>query len=164
MIAIFTTLGVTQPLLASLRENGLLEPLFVLGMALIGAAIVVQGFRLRPNGVEIAVALGVVAVYLLLFTRMAIPEERTHLIEYGVVALLIYEALQERASQCRPVPFPAMLTVFLTALLGWLDEGLQAMVPNRFYDLRDVGFNALAGLMAVTATVLWTRARQWRQQ
>ena len=34
---------------------------------------------------------------------------------------------------------------------GWLDEGIQALLPNRVDDIRDVGFNALAGLMAITA-------------
>ena len=32
---IYATLGVTRPLLAALRENGLLEPLFVGGMLLV---------------------------------------------------------------------------------------------------------------------------------
>ena len=51
-----------------------------------------------------------------------------------------------------------MLSVAATPLLGWLDEGIQAILPHRYY-LRDVGFNALAGLMAVVACVVlgWAR-------
>ena len=62
--------------------------------------------RTRPGGAEIGVALGVAAVYLMVFLRMGIPEERTHLIEYRVVAVFICEALAERASQGRRVPYP----------------------------------------------------------
>lgn len=49
-----------------------------------------------------------------------------------------------------------------TALLGWCDEGIQAILPGRVYDLRDVGINALAGFMAVTASLALARARRWR--
>ena len=88
MVAIYSTLGVTPTLTAILREHGLLEASFALGMVLIGAAIVTQGVKIRPGGAEIAVVLGVMAVYLLVFVRIeAPPEERTHLIEYGVVAV-----------------------------------------------------------------------------
>ena len=37
------------------------------------------------------------------------------------------------------------------AVLGWLDEGFQANLPNRIYDVRDVVFNVLACLMAIMA-------------
>ena len=60
--------------------------------------------------------------------RMAL-EERTHLIEYGVVAVFIHEALTERASHGRRVPLPAALAVLGTALVGTLDEGIQAFLP-----------------------------------
>ena len=47
----------------------------------------------------------------------------------------------------------------MTALLGWIDEGIQFLLPNRVYDIIDVGFNALAGLMAVVAMLVlgWAR-------
>jgi len=99
--AIYSTLGVVRPLAGILREQGLLGGLFMLGMLLVGAAIFTQGLKTRPRGAEIYVALGVAAVYLLLLTRIATPEERTHLIEYGVVAVFIYEALTERANHGR---------------------------------------------------------------
>ncbi|MCK5438817.1 MAG: hypothetical protein KAI97_02685 [Gemmatimonadetes bacterium] len=48
----------------------------------------------------------------------------------------------------------------MTALLSWLDEGIQALLPSRVYDLRDVGVNALAGLMAIAASLALARARR----
>jgi VanZ family protein len=55
--------------------------------------------------------------------------------------------------------------VVVTALLGWLDEGIQAVLPNRVYDIRDVGVNALAGLLAIAASLVleWARGRGSRQ-
>jgi hypothetical protein len=112
----------------------------VLGLILIGAAILVIGLKTRPRGAVIGLGFGVAGVYLLTFLRMASPEERTHLFEYCIVALLIYEAL-----------VPALLAILITALFGWVDEGIQALLTNHVFDIRDVGYNALAAVMAIAA-------------
>jgi hypothetical protein len=44
---------------------------------------------------------------------------------------------------------PSVTAVIVTVAAGWIDEGLQGLLPNRFYDLRDVGLNGLAGMLAV---------------
>jgi hypothetical protein len=78
------------------------------------------------------------------------------------VAILIHQALTERQRQGRRVPSPAALAFALTVLLGFFDELIQAILPNRVFDLIDVGFNALAGLMAILASLALARARRWR--
>ena len=129
-------------------------------MVLIGVAIVVQGLRSRPGSAEIAVALGIATVYFMVFVRMGMVEERTHLIEYGIVALLIHAALAERAMQSPHVPAPAVLAVALAGFLGVLDELIQALLPNRIFDLRDILFNLVAAFLAVSAI----RALRWARQ
>lgn len=161
---IYSTLGLAATLAGFLRNRGQLDDLFVLGLILIGAAILAQGLTWRPRGIELVVALGIVATYLLVFARMAIPEERTHLIEYGVVAVFVNEALTERASQGRHVPVPALLAVLATAMVGLLDECIQAFLPNRVFDYRDILFNGLAAVMAVAASMALAWARQWRNR
>jgi VanZ family protein len=54
-----------------------------------------------------------------------------------------------------------VVTVVVTSALGWIDEGIQALLPNRVYDLRDVGTNAFAAVMATLASVVlaWARAK-----
>jgi VanZ family protein len=124
----------------------------------VGTTVVLQCVRKRPGLREIGAALGLAAVYLTALPRTlsATPnfEERTHLFEYGLVGQLIYQAPLERRRNGRRVPTPAILAVVATALLGWLDEGIQALLPSRVYDIADVGVNALAGLMAVVTTVV----------
>lgn len=161
VVAIYSTLGLAGTLAGALREQGLLVGFFVLGMLLVGATILTQGFRVWPGGVEIAVALGVVAAYLMVFTRMVNPEERSHLIEYGVVGIFIYEALSERARNGAPVPVPPLLAVLATAILGLVDECIQVFLPNRVFDPVDILFNAIAGVLAVGATIAlaWARLR-----
>ena len=161
VVAIYSTLGLPSTLVSKLFEQALFGGTFFIAFLLIGVAILTQGLKVRPGGLEIGVALGVAAVYLMVFARMGIPE-RSHLFEYGVVGVFIYEALRERASQGRRVPVAALLAILATALLGVLDECIQALLPNRVYDIRDVGFNALAGLLAIAASLVLAWARRWR--
>ena len=161
--AIYSTLGLAGALAGALRDRDLLDTSFILGGLLVIVTIVTQGLKTRPGSVEIVAALGVAVAYFMVFVRIGIPEEeRTHLIEYGVVAILVHEALMERANQGRHIPVPALLALVVTALLGILDEGIQAILPNRVFDVRDVGFNTLAGLMALAANLALGRARRWR--
>ena len=89
---------------------------------------------------------------------MSVPTERSHLVEYGVVAFFIHEALTERASQGRRVPVPALLAIVAASLIGVIDEGIQRLIPSRVFDPVDTLFNVLAAAMAVTASV----APRWR--
>lgn len=160
--AIYVTLGLAGVLAEALRENNLLGVSFMAGFVLVTAAIGGSGLIRRPGAQEIWIGLGVAAIYGMVMVRMFVtPEERTHLFEYGLVAVLIHQALTERVRQGRHVFAPAVLAVAATALLGWLDEGIQWLLPSRIYDIRDVGFNALAGLMAVVAsmTLAWAGRR-----
>ena len=162
LVAIFSTLGLAGTLAETLRNRGVLDDFFFFCFILVLVAILTQGLTTRPNIVEIAVVLGVAIVYFMVFLRMGIPiVERTHLIEYGVVAILIHQALTERRGNGRRVPSPAVLAMIVTALLGLLDEGIQFILPNRIFDVRDVGFNALAGLMAIVASLALDWARRF---
>ena len=162
--AIYATLGLATAWAGVLRDSGLLTVFFVGAMLLIGAAVVTRGLQVRPGGLEVAVALGVAAVYGLVFVRMALETERSHLIEYGVVALLIHEALTERASQGRRVPVPALLAFLAAVVVGAVDEGIQAFLPVRVFDPQDILFNALAAFMAIAGSVAlaWARRRTRR--
>jgi len=162
IVAIYTTLGFAGTLAAYLRARNLLNTSFFIAFLVVVAVIAGSGLIRRPKWREILVGIGIIAVYVTMMFRLFVsPEERTHLFEYGLVAVLIYLALTERARNGHPVPVPAVLAIDVTALLGWIDEGIQAILPNRVYDFIDVGFNALAGLMAIVAILVlgWARRR-----
>ncbi len=164
MVAIYSTLGPARTLVDALRERNLLRLSFALVLIAVVGVIAAQWVRRRPGWREIGVALGVALAYLMVWIRLGSWEERTHLIEYGIVAALIHQALLERMHNGRSVPMPAALTVTLTALLGLGDEGIQAILPSRVFDFRDVFFNALAGFMVVAARLALAPQRRpgWR--
>ena len=151
MVAIYSTLGPARTLADALRERNLLEISFVVVLLLVVGTLAVSWVKRRPGWSEIGVVLGVALAYWMVGWRIDSWEERTHLVEYGIVAALIHMALLERVRNGRRVPMPAALTVAVTALLGTLDEVIQAMLPNRVFDVRDIGFNALAGFMVIAA-------------
>jgi VanZ family protein len=154
-LLIYATLGLVRQVTNALRDRGLLRTTVAAAFAVAAIAVLSHLVRRRaPRRVWLAlplVALGYALVY-----RFAVvaPEERVHLIQYGLLALLIFLALGARAAAS---PAPASLlrrsvTAFLlTAALGWLDEIFQGLHPARVYDLRDVGLNAIAAALALTA-------------
>ncbi|MGI9584050.1 MAG: VanZ family protein [Acidimicrobiia bacterium] len=150
---IYATLGLAQSLAEELRDQEWVSTAIWLGLWLIVAAIVVLGLKRRTGWAMIGVALGIVGVYVLVMARMGIPEERSHLIEYGIVAILVHEALKERFAGRYGVLKPAMLAIAITAVIGTVDELIQAVLPNRVFDIRDVAFNAFAAVLAVGASV-----------
>ena len=85
VVAIYSTLGLARTLAGVLRDRDLIAASFALGMLLVAATIVALALKTRPGGVEIGVALGVACSYFMVLFRMAVPEERSHLIEYSVV-------------------------------------------------------------------------------
>jgi hypothetical protein len=133
---------------------------FAVGLGLAAAAVVgtaLSGDRGRP----LWIALGVVAAAWMIPIRGGLSAlERTHLFEYGLLAVLLHEALVERRSSGAGPSRPAVVAVVVASLLGWLDEVVQALVPGRVYDLRDVGVNALAAGVAVAIVVglRWARS------
>lgn len=161
IVAIYSTLGPIEVLAAALRERNLLRLTSAVVLALVVAVMAVPWLKRRPGRREIGAAIGIAAVYLTTLIRLPVPEARSHLFEYGLVAMLIYQALTERRRNGRSVSIPAVTAFVATALLGWLDEGIQLFLPNRVYDLVDVGFNAIAAFMAISASVFMAWAQKW---
>jgi len=93
LLALYATLGPARVLVDALREQNLLRVSFGLLLFLVVAAVARQWVRKRPGWSEVGVALGVALAYAGTFLRMGSPEERTHLIEYGIVAVLLVALL-----------------------------------------------------------------------
>lgn len=156
VVAIWTSLGFAGGLAERLASSGLLESAFALGFLVVIAVVLGHALSTRATARRLWATVGVVAAYAMVFVRLGVVE-RTHLFEYGLVAVLVQAALLERRVGGAGVRWPGLTAVVVAAGLGWVDEGIQALLPNRVYDLRDVGFNALAAAMAVGATALLRR-------
>ncbi len=151
-----------------LRERNLLRLTVGLLFAIAVALVVRQVARSRPGPRELLAlaAFGLISLVFLLRIRQV--EERVHLLEYGLVTGLIYAALLERrarliAADARPLAltrFPALAAIAIGGLLGWGDELIQWVLPERYYALSDVALNVAAGTLVVLAMA----ARRWARR
>lgn len=152
LLGIYSTLSVARTVTLALREANLLRVSVATLFGVAGLVVVVLLIRHPPlrRPWPMVTVLGVAAAYAAVIWPMESPEEKLHFLEYGAVALLAFSGAPVGWSESRRLAAAALFT----AAAGWLDEGIQALLPTRHYDLRDVGFNALAGVMALGAFVL----------
>lgn len=179
LTAIYLSLNWARSLAALLRGAGLLR-LAVYGLLALAAAVAVGVVLRESRGVRtLAVLAGAGAGYAALLPVATGPEEQFHLLEYGLLAVLVHAALRARAAAevepagppAREAPReaavgrpsvlrrPALAAVLVTAYAGWVDEGIQDLLPGRHYDFRDVLLNAAAAVLAVATATALTRFR-----
>ncbi|NND77829.1 MAG: VanZ family protein [Flavobacteriales bacterium] len=159
LIGIFSTIIIDRPFRGVASQN-VAALLFLIGMALVAATVITQGWKRKPSNIELWVVIGIIAVYVMVFTRMTIRSERSHLIEYGVLAIFIFEALKERKKQKPEFKHIAIKAIVLSVLVGFIDEGIQYLVPSRVFDQEDIVFDVLAAIMAVFSSLLISWARK----
>lgn len=94
----------------------------------------------------------VLAGYGLALWYLRVPEERFHLLQYGLVNLFIAGALPDKISGLRR----HVAVIALACLAGIGDELIQALRPNRVGDLRDVLINGYSALLAQGLLVILT--------
>lgn len=102
----------------------------------------------RPGGF-LWIAAATTVLVLWTFSLRRSPEEAIHLVEYGILALLIHRA--QRVTMPDALVFIA--ATLLGALIGTVDEVIQWFSPVRTWDWRDIVLNSGAG--AITQLALW---------
>lgn len=134
--------------------------LFLIGMLLTGITIIVFGLKFKPKSTELVLWLGLATIGVMLIFRLG-AAERSHLMEYGILAIFIYKALSERLGVERSFLTVGILAFLITSLLGILDEGIQIFIPQRVFDPEDILFNMLAAFMAVAGSLIlhWVRRK-----
>jgi hypothetical protein len=156
---IYATLGIVRLLSNALRDAGLLRLSVAITFCLmaVGIGALIARDPLSRSWRVLVALVGCAVAYAAVIWPMKMPEEKLHFIQYGLLALLADQAAPTGWSPPRRFVSCALFV----AAAGWVDELIQALLPNRYYDLRDVGFNALAGLLALgsLALVRWVRTR-----
>ena len=152
VVLIYSTLYFVRGPVEVLRAHGFLR--LTVG-AVFGVAAVALGWLIGRRGFgprEGLALLGFVSLFggaVLLAER---PEEKLHFLEYGLLGAVIFEACKARAARLgRGSLVAAIAAAVLTGLAGWGDELIQAILPNRYYDLRDVVWNVLGSTIVILA-------------
>ena len=144
VLLIYTTLGVVRSLSSFFESAGLLTGVTVV-MGFLFTTLLLLVKR-PPLGSKSYLLRCLILIVILVWGRhMEFVVERVHLVEYSFLGILCAWALD--GSGHWPTRWP--LAVGLVILIGYGDEGIQWLLPNRVYDLRDVIINALAGALGV---------------
>jgi hypothetical protein len=159
-----TAIFATIPFVRSLREAFAIRwPVELLAFAVMGivaaaAAVALAVSQRRRHSIRWADAAWLVAIaaVLIFWTRalMGQPEEAIHFLEYGVLGVLLYRALRLHI----PDPGVFVAGALLGAIVGTVDEILQWVVPDRYWDFRDLVLNGGASVLVQIA--LWRVVRK----
>ena len=159
MIVWVAVIYTTIPFVRMLREWYVArwDPVWIgLGVAvvLMAAGVVAMGLIRRGTGavrrgntVWIVVTTSVFVLWTASLRRS--PEEAVHLLEYGLLAVLLHRALRPRMSS----DLVFIAAALMGALIGTADEIIQWISPGRFWDWRDLLLNGGAGALA--QVILW---------
>lgn len=153
----------TIPLASRLREAvdaSVGRDLFLYLVAALVLAGAVYGFRnLRRRGLPASAYLWLTLVFLLfgiaIYRLRDIPEEAVHVAEYGLLGLLVFRALGHDLRDHAIYPAGALIV----GIIGTADEYIQWVVPSRYFDLRDILINFVAGCLAQVAIFAGLRPR-----
>ena len=83
--------------------------------------------------------------YGLFLSWTELASERIHFIEYGLLSWLLMAALRHDFDG----PKLLWLAGLIIFLLGFVDEVIQWVLPNRYFELKDVGMNTVGGLLGL---------------
>jgi len=127
-----------------------------LGVLLVGAGGVLVGLRavrrVRRHRLAVFAALAAVGTaYAALLRQYApFPAERLHLLEYGLMSWILLRALRLDTGPRAAYAWSLAATVFI----GFGDECIQWVLPQRVFELKDVQLNAVSGALGLAVVRL----------
>ncbi len=158
ILLIYSTLYIVRFITTFLSERGLLSLTIYTMTSVFFLLVALYVLRLKPSVLSILLLIPILGAYGALFLKMKILVERIHLLEYWLLGFMLTGALNDRWRPRRS----AGIALAAAATAGYVDEAIQYFLPNRVYDLRDVGFNALAGFggIVVFAVLHWVQGAE----
>lgn len=126
---------------------------YVIGAVVIACLLGAIGYLLKRGyggvfGLIWIVFIGSIYAYLVLSLKAGSPEEAIHYVLYAVLSLLLYRALVHRT---RDYSIYAA-AILIGTLIGTADEILQWLVPERYFDTRDIWLN-FTGVALIQAAI-----------
>jgi choline-sulfatase len=157
VVFVYATVPVFPTLWTRLQGHAGAKGAAHLGTVIVGGLALLLAYhalrRAREGGLlwrvpAIAVVLGLYVWLLAAFGTF--PAERLHLLEYGFMAFLVHRALAPDMESTSAYAS----AVVLTSLLGFGDETIQWVLPQRFFELKDVALNVAAASLGLALIAL----------
>jgi hypothetical protein len=151
VLVIYSTIPVARALRELVRENiGLKYFLYItVALVLLAGFLAFRNLNKRdlPLNAKLCLA-GIFTAFLFYIYKLRdIPEEALHIAEYGILGLLVFRALTHRIHDFSIF----IVAVLVVGIVGIVDEYIQWLTPSRYFDLRDIRTNFVAGALAQLA-------------
>lgn len=147
LIAALSIFG--RQLLAALSELSAIwnQPSIKMAALLVAWLVTVALLLAKSKGRELMRAAVGALVATLLALQLPLVEEQMHIFTFWVLGMLLVRDYQAQAAAN-----PAWQAIITGCLVGVLDEMLQAALPWRIFDLRDIAFNCGAAGLGILST------------
>ncbi|MCA9400746.1 MAG: VanZ family protein [Candidatus Omnitrophica bacterium] len=148
---IYITLYLVRPICRFLQAHTPFQTLiFILMLVILGSLTCVFFRKNHVITLNRVIFFGAVLLcYAFGMFLVTIPEERVHFLQYGLMAFFIYRASILDLKHWQGIVF----TLILTALAGLGDECIQHILPNRYFQWKDVLLNAVSGALGLGMTL-----------
>jgi len=127
--------------------------IILIGLILLigGLGFLIWTLRAKPGLIRTLGVIVVLVIGLSLAWQIKIIAERIHLLEYGVLGWFVSrDLIRGRSKKLKDI----ILAGLFATVVGIIDEGFQAILPYRFFDIRDILFNSLGGIWGIILYLL----------
>lgn len=160
-VLIFSSLYLTPLLRDFLTQKALLGP-FVSGVyifsGVLALSLILYRYRVTHWQAYLLLSL-VVGLFLLQFFNIHLFVERIHLLEYGLFYILWFRVFRHFFS---PITVYGA-TLGFTMSVGFLEELIQHLLPNRHFDWNDIYLNVSGIVLGILGVAILMRYRKDRQ-
>jgi hypothetical protein len=151
VLVIYCTIPLARAFREAVNEQVGREMFLYVTLAVVLAVAIAAFVSLSRRKLPVNAYLCLFAIFLVfmafVYSLREIPEEAVHVLEYGVLGLLVYRALTHRVRDYSIY----ILGSLIVGMIGILDEYIQWVVPSRYYELRDISINFCAGALSQVA-------------
>ena len=106
--------------------------------------------RNKPNVIKASILVLVLLAGLAFSWRLKLPQERMHILEYGLLGWLAGRDIIKKDKKIKGI----ILACLFSISVGLLDEGFQRILPYRVFEIRDIRINVLGGIWGVVLYLL----------
>ena len=155
VLTTYGTLPIARSILNSLESRGLVSIVVLSStvVAMVGLGWLAKRTRLWQRPMHFLILVAGIAGLCIFSTTLPLWAERIHLVQYAGLGVLVGQAVP--IDNWRRFPTVALIA----CAVGLGDEAIQYVLPERVFDWRDVGFNALAGTVGALADFLIHHAK-----
>jgi len=127
---------------------------FILLIGAVGAVFLVSFLiliiRKRPSFLRFSIFIVVLIIGIWLVWQLKIPEEKIHFLEFAVLGWFASRDLIKPGRKLKGIIFALTFTL----AVGVLDEVFQGILPYRYFQWCDIGFNSVGGIWGIALYLL----------